>query len=161
MPGIANYPFFNDKQTSETYFQQHHKGIFGFRQQLYRQEISPQLHVGDILFYRLDTWHRGTPVIPGKVRWVMNMVFKKKDCFWISHWNPGWVKKAYYQDLEQLFISMNPQQRSILGVPKPGHVYWDIDKIEKLELRYPGIDVSPYLEKLKTHTSRCKINTSS
>ena len=35
-------------------------------------QLSPDL--GDILFYRLDSWHRGTAVKKGEVRFVVLMV---------------------------------------------------------------------------------------
>ena len=106
--------------------------------------------MGDILFYRLDLWHRGTPVKKGEVRFVVNLLWKKKECFWINCWNPGWTKKMYYGYLEDLFTNMSPLQRSVLGVPLPGDSYWDIDKINLLKIRYPGINIEPYLIKLKS-----------
>ena len=50
------------------YFKQNYPEIYKFRQKLYNREIFADTNVGDILFYRLDTWHRGTPVKKGKVR---------------------------------------------------------------------------------------------
>lgn len=146
MPGIHNYSFFNDRQHAEKYFQDSHPEVFNFRQKLYQHEIIPQPKKGDILFYRLDLWHRGTPVKPGQVRFVMNLVFKKKECFWINYWNPGWTKKMYYGELEKLFLKMTPMQRGVLGIPLPGDSYWTFEKIDYLKDRYPGINVLPYIQ---------------
>lgn len=146
MPGIQNYQFDNDRQHAEDYFQQEHIQVFHFRQQLYQHEITPQPKKGDILFYRLDLWHRGTPVKEGQVRFVMNLVFKKKECFWINQWNPGWTKKMYYGELEKLFIEMTPTQRSVLGVPLPDDPYWNFERLDCLKDRYPGINVLPYIQ---------------
>ena len=146
MPGIHNYQFNNDRQHAEDYFQLEHPEVFQFRQKLYQHEIIPQPKKGDILFYRLDLWHRGTPVKEGQVRFVMNLVFKKKECFWINQWNPGWTKKMYYGELEKLFIKMTPTQRGVLGVPLPGDPYWNFEKLDCLKDRYSGINVLPYIQ---------------
>ena len=148
MPGIANYPFYNDKNSCENYFKENDKEIYKFREKLYNREIITQPKLGDILFYRLDLWHRGTPVNKGQVRFVVNLLWKKKECFWINCWNPGWTKKMYYGSLEKLFSNMTPIQRSILGVPLPGDKYWNIKKINILKMRYPNIDIEPYINGL-------------
>lgn len=148
MPGIANNPFFNDKNNSENYFQSNDKEIYDFRQKLYLNEIILKPNIGDILFYRLDTWHRGTPVKNNKVRFVMNLLWKKKECYWINCWNPGWTKNMYYGYLEELITNMSPLQRSVLGIPKPGDKYWNMHKIYFLKIRYPKIDIQPYVDNL-------------
>lgn len=146
MPGIQSYSFNNEKQCAEEYFKEHYPEVFKFRQKLYQHEIKPEPKKGDILFYRLDLWHRGTPVKEGKVRFVMSLVFKKKECFWINQWNSGWTKKMYYGHLEKLFIKMTPSQRGVLGVPLPGDNYWNFERIDCLKYRYPNIDVIPYIQ---------------
>ena len=149
MPGIHGHEFYNNKKYSEQYFENTHTEIYNFRKQLYERDIKLVPNIGDILFYRLDVWHRGTPVNNGKIRYVMNMIWKKKECFWINTWNPGWAKKLYYGHLEKLFIEMSPLQRSIFGVPLPGDKYCNSKNIEYLKARYPDIDILPYLEKLQ------------
>ena len=39
---------------------------------------------------------------------------------------------------------MTPEQRSILGIPKPSDKYWTKQTISLLKYRYPKIDVTPY-----------------
>ena len=78
----------------------------------------------------------------------MNLVWKKRHCTWINQWNPGWTKKMYGGTLEKLFTALSPLQRSTLGIPMPGHPYWDNETIGWLENRYPGIDMKPYINKL-------------
>lgn len=148
MPGQNKYPFFNNKKFSEEYFKKNHVEIYNFRQKLYNREIIPEYSTGDVLFYRLDVWHRGTPVLPNKIRNVMNLLWKKKECYWINTWNPGWTKKMYYGQLEKMFEKMSPLQRSLFGVPLPGDKYWTFENIQLLKQRYLNIDVNPYLSKL-------------
>lgn len=148
MPGIGNNNFINDKNIAEEYFKNNNKNIYNFRKKLYEREIILSPNIGDILIYRLDLWHRGTPVKKNKIRYVMNLIWKKKDCYWINNWNPGWSKKNYYGINEKLFTEISPLQRSVLGIPKPGDKYWTSENIELLKYRYPKIDVFPYISKL-------------
>ena len=54
----------------------------------------------------------------------------------------------YYGFVEKLITEMSPEQRSVIGIPKPGDKYWNETKIQNLKARYPNINVSPYLENL-------------
>tara|TARA_Y100000816_G_C26050288_1_gene550608 strand:+ start:185 stop:1129 length:945 start_codon:yes stop_codon:yes gene_type:complete len=148
MPGQNNYPFINNKQLSEKYFYKYHPEIYNFRKKLYDREIITSPNVGDILFYRLDTWHRGTPVNNGCIRNVMNLAWKKSECTWINNWNRGWTKKMYYGNIEKLFVDMTPIQRATLGIPLPGDGYWNIHKLQLLKKRYPNLNTTPYISKL-------------
>ena len=145
MPGQAKNHFYNDKDEAENYFKKTNIQVYNFRKKLYDREIIPQPSIGDILFYRLDTWHRGTPVFPNKIRNVMNIVWKKKECYWIQQWNMGFTKKMYKGLIENLFITMTPLQRSVFGVPMPGDAFWTLKKLQLLVARYPGIDINPYI----------------
>ena len=147
MPGYGPYDFYNDKKQAEEYMSQF-DNVKDFRKLIYDREIITNPKKGDILFYRYDVWHRGTSVIPGKSRYVMNLLFKKKECYWINCWNPGFTKWMYYGFVEKLITEMSPEQRSVIGIPKPGDKYWNETKIQNLKARYPNINVSPYLENL-------------
>lgn len=148
MPGQNKFKFYNNKNIAEKYFKKIYPKIYQFRKQLYEREILPEFEVGDILFYRLDIWHRGTPVLNGKIRKVMNLLWRKKESTWINNWNPGFTKKMYYGYLEKFFTKLSPLQRSTLGIPLPGDKYWNHKNINFLKTRYPGINITPYLSKL-------------
>ena len=44
---------------------------------------------------------------------------------------------------------MSPEQRALIGIPKPSDIYWTEEKIYHLLARYPSINIKPYLEQLK------------
>ena len=93
MPGQNEYKFYNDKTHSEEYFRKNHPDIYNFRQKLYDREILADTKKG--IYYFTD-WILGIgehQYQKGKVRNVMNLLWKKKDCFWINNWNPGFSKK--------------------------------------------------------------------
>jgi len=155
MPGQNKHPFINDKTNAEKYFEENNPEIYNFRKNLYQREQILTPNFGDILFYRLDLWHRGTPVKEGEIRFVMNLLWKKKECFWINCWNPGWTKWMYYGHSEQLFTDMTPLQRSVLGIPLPGDNYWNLETIQLLKARYPNIDTDPYINTLNRNNNIC------
>lgn len=148
MPGYSNFPFINNKNSSEEYFLEHNKPMHNFRDELYKREVKVNANKGDVLFYRLDLWHRGTPVNEGHTRFVTNLIYKKRECYWINTWNPGFTKKMYYSHLERFVENLTPLQRSVLGIPLPGDSYWNLEKVYLLKSRYTNIDVSEYISKL-------------
>jgi hypothetical protein len=148
MPGYSNFPFLNDRNSSENYFSETNQPVFNFRNELYKREVKINSNKGDVLFYRLDLWHRGTPVNEGKTRFVTNLIYKKRDCYWIHTWNPGFTKNMYYSHLERFIENLSPLQRSVLGIPLPGDNYWDLEKVYLLKSRYTNMDVSEYMSNL-------------
>ena len=132
MPGIAGKPFFNSKDAAEESVTGKTKSI---REECYRREVTPNPRKGDVLFYRLDLWHRGTPVKFGKVRYVHNLAWMKSDAIGINKWNKGWTQNMYYGWLEDFICSLNEEQRETLGFPKLG----DLPKYmrDAVYARYP------------------------
>ena len=112
-------------------------------------EVIPIYKPGDVLLYRYDIWHRGTPVNVGHKRSVINIAWKKRDSFWHLTWNPAWSKRNYYGKVESVLIKLSPKQRALLGIPKPGHEYWNNENISWFGSRYPGLDTGPYFRALK------------
>ena len=88
------------------------------RAQCYAREVMPHFRPGDVLLYRMDVWHRGTPVHPGHVRYAHNLAWKRRDARGICHWNAGWTQKMYGGWLETFVCSLNETQRSTLGFPR-------------------------------------------
>jgi hypothetical protein len=156
-PGVAGLPYINNKANAEAYLQAHRPEDAHFREaHLYAREVVTRYQFGSVLFYRHDTWHRGTPVTEGALRFVHNLTFKKAASEWINVLHPGWSWSMYRRDqlLEKLIASASPAQRSVLGFPAPGSRYWNADTISAVGARYAahGIDMSPYLDALE-HTS--------
>ena len=114
MPGIAGKPFFNDRKTAEASMTKKDREL---REKCYQREVLPKPGVGDVLFYRMDLWHRGTPIKPNCVRYVHNLAWKKKEAEGINIWNKGWTQQMYYGWLEEFIASINNEQRKTLGFP--------------------------------------------
>ena len=150
MPGQAgHWTFYNDRAHAERHFRDHAPEVAHFREKLYAREQIPLYKPGDVLLYRYDVWHRGTPVRAGQRRSVVNIAWKKRDSFWHLVWNPAWSKNNYYGETERVFIGLSPKQRALLGVPKPGHEYWNEERVRCFGARYPGLDLEPYFAALE------------
>ena len=119
-----------------------------------RADISPDREAyvdfrqGDILLYRHDTWHRGTPLKPGTRRLAQNMTFRVADAEWVSTLHPGWSWSAYRpsQFLEKWIATCSVLQRTVMGFPAPGNAYWTEATLAAVAARYGplGFDPTPY-----------------
>lgn len=146
MPGQAGKPFVNDRRTAESWFDKNDPEAFKLRRMLYEREQIVSFRPGTILFYRHDLWHRGTPVMPGKLRRVHNLAWRRADARGWSNWNEGWARQGYLGHVERIIGRSTPLQRSLLDFPLPGDRYWTPQRINNVEarFRYYGFDSVPY-----------------
>lgn len=147
-PGIGALPFINDRASAEAALKGSHPEMFNFRAQLYDREAYVDFRQGDILLYRHDTWHRGTPLKPGTRRLAQNMTFRVADAEWVSTLHPGWSWSAYRpsQFLEKWIATCSVLQRTVMGFPAPGNAYWTEATLAAVVARYGslGFDPTPY-----------------
>lgn len=147
-PGIADLDWINDRPRAEAYIATARPELAAWRQNLYDREVQTRFRLGSVLLYRHDTWHRGTPLIPGTMRLAHNLTFRRADCEWISTLHPGWSWAMYRQDklMERMIAALSVDQRSVLGFPKPGSPYWSAETVAAVDARYGpfGMDMEPY-----------------
>jgi len=149
IPGVGDVEWINDRVTAEEHLARTAPDIERFRaENLYPRERRARFSPGTALFYRHDTWHRGTPLVPGKRRLVHNLTFRKAASEWISVLHPGWTWKMYQRGMvvERLIAEASVDQRCVLGFPAPGHAYWTPETVEAVRARYGplGMDLAPY-----------------
>lgn len=146
MPGICGAPFINQKEEAEEMMQKFSPASAKIRQECYDREVQEDFKPGDVLFYRMDTWHRGTPVLPGKVRHVHNLVWKRKDAQGIQQWNPGFTQSMYSGRLEKFIAGLDAEQLETLGFPARDSEKWASVRFrEAVENRYKGMDLQKYM----------------
>lgn len=152
-PGIGELRYINDRQAAEAYFASERPALAEWRRQLYARERYTDFRRGDIIFYRHDTWHRGTPLLPGSRRLAHNLTFRKASSEWISTLHTGWSWSAYSIEkfLERLLAGASLEQRAVLGFPQPGNEYWCEETIAAADARYGmfGFDSTPYRAALR------------
>jgi hypothetical protein len=149
-PGVGAIEWINDRTKAEKHLGEVDPNAQRFRaENLYPRERRARFAPGTALFYRHDTWHRGTPLKPDKRRLVHNLTFRKASSEWISVLHSGWAWKMYQPGmvLERLIAQASVDQRCVLGFPAPGHAYWTPETVEAIRARYGplGMDVAPYL----------------
>lgn len=151
-PGVGELPYINDRQSAESWLGDARPDIRSWREALYAREQYARYQTGTILLYRHDTWHRGTPMVPGTLRLAHNLTFRRADAEWISTLHVGWSWAMYRQDkmMEKLVASLSVDQRAVLGFPPPGSSYWTPDTVNAVAARYApfGLDVTPYANAL-------------
>jgi hypothetical protein len=153
MPGFGSLVWHNDMTLAEQYLRESSPEVAQFRaQHLYPRESYAKFQFGTILFYRHDTWHRGTPLAPNSHRFVINMTVRRSDATHIMNLHQGWCWKMYTKSmfLERLIAQYSVQQRTVLGFPAPGYRYWTAKTIAAVGSRYGpfGVDMKPYLDAL-------------
>jgi hypothetical protein len=156
MPGFGEIPWLNDRTHAEKFLEKNFPESYRFRQKLYARERRVKYRVGTILLYRLDVWHRGTPLEKNKDRAVVNLIYVKPGTKHITSWHKGWAQNVYNTwasprtyppqvgKFELLMSAISPDQRSTLGFPNPGHPYWTKETIRAVGIRYPHMDMRPY-----------------
>lgn len=111
----------------------------------YREQHPVTVKAGSLLIYTMKTFHRGSAMTASAgARFSLHFVYRAAACQWM-----GWRAWARYgQDAEMIhFLTRaTPEQRSLLGFPAPGHDYWDDETLRAVGLRYPGMDMQPYLD---------------
>lgn len=152
-PGIGALPYINDRDTAERELALANPELARWRAQLYARERYIDYRPGDVLFYRHDTWHRGTPITPGARRLAHNITYRLARAEWISTLHAGWAWSAYRPDqsFERLLAGCSVDQRTVLGFPAPGSPYWCAQTLAAVEARYGcfGIDLEPYRAALR------------
>lgn len=151
-PGIGEIEFINNREAAEGLIALRQPELAPWRGSLYEREIRADYRPGDVLFYRHDTWHRGTPLAPGTRRFAHNITYRLARAEWISTLHIGWAWSAYSPDhsLEKMLARCSLDQRAVLGFPQPESEYWCEETIAAVEARYGafGMDVTPYRDAL-------------
>lgn len=98
---------------------------------------------GSLVLYSADVFHRGTALTsPDASRFMLLLDYKRGDTPWVSKHAVG--HHGNKLEMQEMVIRCTPAQRALLDIPAPGHPYWDAQTIGDMELRYPGIDMTPY-----------------
>lgn len=147
-PGIGDLEWVNDRGSAEDYLAARRPDVAPWRQELYEREQHTRFRPGTILFYRHDTWHRGTPLRSGAQRLAHNLTFRRADCEWINTLHTGWSWAMYRrgQPMERLIAEATVDQRTVLGFPAPGSSYWCAETVSAVGARFGplGMDMAPY-----------------
>ena len=123
--------------------------VAAFRtEHLYAREAPFRYGCGTLLLYRHEMWRRGTPLLPGALRVVANLTFRKEGAEWVSQLPAGWAWAMYRRgmQMERLVAAASVDARCVLGFPAPGHPYRTHATVAAVKARYEplGMDMAPY-----------------
>ena len=176
MPGVAGVPWVNDRATAEEAYRRADPVTFALRQRLYEREVRCAYNIGSVLFYRHDTWHRGTPLSRGApARKVINLVFAKPETrgylppytcdFIVDTRHPATAMQplpgpneacssaaAMYWGLSNFLETCSVAERTRQGVPPPGDDYWTEPMLQAMDARFPRMDLGPYVDAAKAQS---------
>lgn len=151
MPGVGNIAYINDREKAEEVMKVVAPAAAEFRSALYAAEQHVNYNVGTVLLYRQDMWHRGRPIHEGKRRFVQNLTFRTREAEWVGTWNPGWATDLYglaypERKVERFIAALSHEQRTVLGFPAPGSVYWTAYTLQAVAARFSAFnfDMKPY-----------------
>lgn len=110
---------------------------------LYRIEKPILAPKGSLLLYDLRTLHRGTGITrPAGMRLTLHIMFRRADAPWVGY--RAWANHGYYAELKEVVERSTIRQREVMGVPAPGHPYWNTETLTGMAMRYPAMDLEAY-----------------
>ncbi len=115
---------------------------------LYDHEIVATGERGTLLAYRSDVWHRGTDFArPDASRAVLVVAFRPAAAEWFSY--DAFGRLGNSRVFAEFVRGKSPDDLALFGIPRPGHAYWDAATVDALAEKYPGLDASPWRERLR------------
>ena len=128
--------------------------------ELYAAERVAAYAPGTVLLYSGSLWHRGTPVLPGKLRRKHHLSFRTAAATWCGGQaevgEPSATSLAALSaltaetdtpfDAAAFVGGLSVDQRAVLGFPGVGARYWSWPgALEATAERYSQIDLAPYV----------------
>ncbi len=102
---------------------------------------------GSIVAYRPDVYHRSVDVHePGHRRVMLHVSFKPSAAAWGGY--QAWPFKGLSPQWSKFVQQATVRQLSVVGLPEPGHPYWNDETLAGVSARYPGLDMAPWREAL-------------
>jgi hypothetical protein len=110
---------------------------------LYKNERPILARAGDLLIFSMRTWHRASAILADRgVRLSHHFVWRAAAFAFQGYHQ--WSSKGENPLLQEFLQRATPNQRGVLGFPKPGDPYWTKETLAAVALRYPKMDLRPY-----------------
>lgn len=110
---------------------------------VYAHEVAAVGAAGTALAYLSSTYHRGSAIgPPPNHRFILGVAFRAAGHEWVGH--QAWPYAGMSPHMGRCIERASIRQREVLGIPPPGHLYWNDATVSGVAARYPGLDVQPY-----------------
>jgi hypothetical protein len=73
---------------------------------------------------------------------MIHVSFRHRDATWGGY--QSWAFRGFSVELSKYVQQATPRQLALLGIPRPGHPYWNEVTLAGVQARYPGLDMSPW-----------------
>jgi len=114
------------------------------RADLYENEVSSAGPAGTLVAYGTDTFHRGTAITdPAGARFSLHINYRHADNSWTNR--VGWGDRSYDPNWKPFAERLCLRQLELFGFPPPGHPYWTPETLAGMAVRYPEMDLSPWI----------------
>lgn len=118
-----------------------------FDPEIYEQEVSAPGMRGSYLAYRSDVWHRGAAFGAARTaRFVVALAFKRAGQDWIGY--DQQQSRSTGPEWTTFVENSTPRELELFGFPPPGHQIWSKKLLDDTAVRYPKLDLSPWLQAL-------------
>ena len=106
---------------------------------------------GSLMVYSYEIFHRGTAMVdPKGFRFTLLADYRDAKATWIGKHNFG--RYGLERSMTTFLENISPEQRSLIDFPAPGHRFWNKQTIDDCLLRYPNMDMTPYINACDTYT---------
>jgi hypothetical protein len=100
---------------------------------------------GSIVVYRPDVYHRSVDFTdPSRSRFLLHVSYRPAALEWGGF--QAWPFKGFSMEWHNFVTGADPEQLAVLGFPPPGHPFWTADTLARVAGRYPGLDLSAWLD---------------
>ncbi len=107
-------------------------------------ELSVTGSAGTLLLYTTDVLHRGSAMVGDRrSRFMLLADYSVRGNPWMGM--ISWPRLANHPGWAPMMARAGVRERELFGFPPPGHVYWNRQTLRDVGLRYPEMDMSPYL----------------
>jgi ectoine hydroxylase-related dioxygenase (phytanoyl-CoA dioxygenase family) len=111
--------------------------------ELYEDPSAAAAPAGSVVAYRPDVYHRSVDHgDPSRYRVMLHVSFRHHDAQWGG--NQAWPARGFSPEVSKYVQQATPRQLELMGVPGPGHPYWNQATLEGMQRRYPGLDMAPW-----------------
>ncbi len=108
------------------------------------KEVSIEAPAGSLMVYKTDIFHRGSNfTAEGRSRFAILTDFKTRAWRWQG--KLAWPDESERPAWDEAMTRMSPRQRDLFGWPPVGSDYWNAQTLADVQIRYPGLDLTPYL----------------
>ncbi|MGW0809808.1 phytanoyl-CoA dioxygenase family protein [Nonomuraea sp. NPDC002799] len=112
--------------------------------ELYEAEVSAAGPAGTVVAFQLGTFHRGTALTAARgVRYSMHLNYRPAAVEWGQR--QSWADRSHEPAWYRFVQRATRRQLELFGFPPPGHAFWTPGTLAAMALRYPGLDLSPWM----------------